>query len=316
MTEVSGKQAIQDAILNEKVEKSKLVGDFSIMDLIYQEWLRNRFEVHDIKLKTDGPYSQLASAVFNEYSGITYNSTNPFSVLLDHHGARVKEVLGSGRQCPYGHFEVFPSAVKQMVHNMELPTDSKGNPDPKFDKEGLFRFFDGVLTKVLIVDERIQESFESNYYPENSGEFTIKKGTLFACANVFTPNKEVFDLNQSQYQADCFDLLAREIESISRLGQLVCVDIVVIHLGVVEKMLSSAGKPKGATDVELFLQELQSRVNFQARFVITSGRGKPDNLPHGLQFIAFSALSQFCIETPFKSFLIQALQSSRCLSTN
>jgi hypothetical protein len=56
-------------------------------------------------------------------------------------------------------------------------------------------------------------------------------------------------------------------------------------------------------------------INSKVRVVLTSGRGKPTNLPKGIPFISYSVLSQYLLEKRFKLFLTEMLYSAQPINT-
>ena len=92
-------------------------------------------------------------------------------------------------------------------------------------------------------------------------------------------------------------------------------DIVVIHLGIIEKMLHTGDQQKGKRSIRDFIDWFKEQAAYVFGYVpfviITSGRGKPEHLPGDMPFIGYSIISQFAIENRSKSLLTQALYSAR-----
>ncbi len=224
-----------------------------------------------------------------------------FNFALDYHGKNIHGYLKEDAdKCLFEHYEGYPSAVKPFLKK------AKSNV---IDNALLI---DGILTNILIIDERIQAIYQEKYYPENGDEFDNNQKRMRA-ANIHIPDvdgESGIDLNKTNYGDDAKSQIQKCILQVNDNASLTKgVDYIVIHLGVIEKVLVAENKSKNASEVNDFIQSLIKISG--ARVVITSGRGKPDNLPAKVAFLSYSSLSHYAIETPFKAFLSQAIQSAR-----
>lgn len=275
----------------------------TLMDIVWQIWLKHKTDFH--KIKITGEMQNVVNRI-KDYIIINSNMSNNFSVYLDHHGKDKKDVKVEALKIEFSHYLAYPSTVESFIKNAESDLSNK-NPNPFFDKTGLATLADSFLTKILVIDERVQMSWLNPY--SSTGK-TLQE--LFECGGLFSPKKkDDIDLSEPFYTAEYKLKIESLITNISQQGNLNGLDYVLIHLGVIEKILIANSDQKKKENVLKFILELQEKLPNKTRVVITSGRGKPDNLPEQVPFVAFSTLSQYSIETPFKPFLNQIVQNAR-----
>lgn len=281
---LSTSDSLISAIEARRFERTE--GEFdSIMDLAWRLWLLNKVELFKI--------SDFNPTYFSKLLGFKRSPKNIFNIHIDDHTVE-KDNLENN------YYEVSRS-VNKMVAEKIFTRDG--------DTTEQLRFLDGVFTRIVIFDERVQKAADEPYsigYQTNIRELLEK-------VNVIVPDAQKdIDLNawtfDSTYLEKMKSVVARAKEG-EKNNPIKGVDFVVIHLGVIEKTLAARNQTKKSIEVKNFIDELNPEKDF--RVVITSGRGKPENLPHEIPYIGFSILSQFCIENRFKTFLNQTIQSSR-----
>ena len=275
----------------------------TLMDRVWQVWLNHKVKYHKI-IKTN-------TESINDYILSIDKNTNEESTLLIKLAwhATQKDIDNRGNN----HFLAFPSSVKTFIDNTQEDLVLKKmnelsviTANEHFDKIGLAILTDSFLTKILVIDERVQMSW-CQKYPGTTTEQQI----LYEYGELFSPEKRYIDLSQQTYNPNYGESIEDLIESINLKPNLKGLDYIVIHLGVIEKILTANKLPKKKENVRDFVLLLQNKLSSKTRIVITSGRGKPDNLPEQVPFVSFSTLSQYTIETPFKPFLNQIIQNSR-----
>lgn len=310
---------ITRAIKEVKVEKESF-DDERIVEYAWKIWLANKMDYFKV-LSTDP--IPLSDYINNDELIEGKN----LGVIFDDHGENHKELLPQ-----YDYYEVYNAQTKDIVEvkledHIEIEDPSSNSKvkkrlveNPYFDKIELFKFGDGVFAQVLILDERIQDISMKHYSTAGSQGEGILIRNLLEKVNVIVPHPKSngLDLNSSNFKGYT-KKLKQELRSIvDNIENKVIhgLDFVVIHLGVIEKILQSEGRNKEVKDVKDFIDELRNTHPELSlcKFVITSGRGRPDNLPEDIPFLGFSVLSQYCIENRFKSFLTQALYAARPLN--
>jgi len=142
------------------------------------------------------------------------------------------------------------------------------------------------LDEVAVIDERLQAAVHSGRYAlENDWNEQVWVKHLADMSSVWIPpHKELLNLNATAYTKEMWgngllDWLRNHKADF---------DYVFIHLGVLEKF-----KPcmEGKSIADMLTEIRQARPGI--RIVVTSGRGKPSNLPVGECFISYSAVAQY-----------------------
>ena len=82
-------------------------------------------------------------------------------------------------------------------------------------------------------------------------------------------------------------------------------DFIVIHLGVLEKLVSSESKEKNWQAIDSVLKTVLSSID-RNKIIITSGRGTPQNIPKDISFIPLSSV-QSALETYKNKLLLTKL---------
>lgn len=195
--------------------------------------------------------------------------------------------------------------------------------------ENYLQYLESIKTNVIIIDERIQKSIVlqgkqyGNKIPfapyfENLGIFIPSP----IDENNKTDNKTIALLGEakSSYSIDHEDdpnlnsktLSAEKKNIINYINKYAeRSHFIVIHLGILEKILDNKSDEKNPEIIEKIILELVPQVENKKKIIITSGRGKPNNLPSKYSFVPIS-LIQNAIETTFdKHRLVQILYNSR-----
>jgi hypothetical protein len=312
-----------NAIKSKKVNKENKdnYDNTTIQDIVWRLWLCHKFSANNIKCTIPGYFYSYVNENKNEKSELENTNNKCFDITFDDHGKNIQQHFIS-KKCKNGHFEAYSSLIKlsyeksiikTKLENKEMILDS--NHD--FQTMGLYKIDDAILNNILIVDERVQLAYSKDF--EYRKNYTIKD-VMKAC-NIFVPSENL-NLNKDPYDSNYEEILKKEIQQIKNESSLKSeLNYVVIHLGVIEKILTRSGRTKGESKILEFINNLENCLvnddnNTKIRVIATSGRGKPDNLPSGVPFLPYSILSQYAIEIRFKSFLNQAIQLAKPLIYN
>ncbi|MCX6239866.1 MAG: hypothetical protein NTY07_20355 [Bacteroidia bacterium] len=164
-------------------------------------------------------------------------------------------------------------------------------------------YLESVFTNIIVIDERIQKSIvvHTKKYADK-----IPFDIYFNQLGVFIPSQKDGDpdLNRTN--------LMEEKEKIKIFIQkhIDKSDFVVIHLGILEKLLVDKSN-KSDISIDVVINELIFNKKNRKKVVITSGRGKANNVNPDISFVPIS-LIQNAIETTFDKFrLVQILYNSR-----
>lgn len=190
----------------------------------------------------------------------------------------------------------------------------------------LSQYAEMVLTKIMIIDERIQHSICGTFSDGASGKKYSKGGVpipfteLFKKQNILIPDFTEANLNIPNFgklskEKGVLNSDADRIRKYIEDNKNAC-DFVVLHMGILEKVLPSGSDKSDGAINKLLLELGFNSIEDRKKIVITSGRGKPDNIPEDLCFVSLAIL-QNAIETLFdKYLLVKLLYSSRKTKDN
>lgn len=165
---------------------------------------------------------------------------------------------------------------------------------------------ESAFTKVVVVDERIQEASESRDF------LTIKFDRLYQKMNVIVPNKDDINLSASSYDIALINKLKQylgfsinEDDMNSNIQDITIGlsdnDFILIHYSIFERMFKKE-------EINGKLEEItQKGINV----VVTSGRGTPENLTTKARFINLSSVINAFVDVRSKYLINYLLNSSR-----
>lgn len=158
-------------------------------------------------------------------------------------------------------------------------------------------FIEAALTKVAILDERIQQ-WASEAVHQNT---TMNMMKAFRYMNIYLPDIQKLDLNIPQKGK-----LVEKIKSYFKDG---C-RYVVLHHSIFERLCLDINGSKEANVVDAFYQTLHKPEKGEF-LVLVSGLGIPTNLPHNAFYCSLSSLEKVLKDKPNKYFLVQFLYNLR-----
>lgn len=226
------------------------------------------------------------------------------SVFIDNHNEswlKQKEVQG------YYDMSCSHSKINKVTDNIFDDEDKKINAE----------YLEVINTKIVILDERIQQNIvnENRLYSAYGNTTPLKD--YFEKQNLFIPEKDKCDLNQPSFgtltegdfkngdQLTVSDNIRSYIQN--KLDKDNKVDFFVVHLGILEKMIDKNIDKKES--IESLIENLFSKE--RNKLIITSGRGKPQNIPDDISYVPL-ALIQNAVETLFDKYLLtKILYNSR-----
>jgi hypothetical protein len=169
---------------------------------------------------------------------------------------------------------------------------------------------ESILIKVSIIDERIQEYGEGD--DDRIRGKRLLRSTTMQQTGIFIPLKDKLNLRAGYYEDDMISKLTLLMEE-----ELIKRDYIIIHLGVIEKMLrlERVGDEDKKDRLELFIDKLEGNSAKRAQIIITSGRGQPDTLPSRSRFVHYSNVSQYVVEQPSKLHLTELVFSARQIAS-
>lgn len=153
---------------------------------------------------------------------------------------------------------------------------------------------ESVCTKILIVDERIQDYV----FNEKDNNTKIPLSEIFEGMNISVPSPKEFDLRIVQENL---------LDSIDKAYKLDDYHYIVIHMTIIEKNFRKTDKKALSSHIT----EEMNRYKGKVTLVITSGRGRPSNLPEDSFFIPYSTIQNYCLYSRSKAGLVKSLHSIR-----
>lgn len=154
---------------------------------------------------------------------------------------------------------------------------------------------ESVLTKVIVIDERIQNTTKE---PNKGGRdfMTIPYKCLFAKMGVIVPD---ISLNLSE---NSFDLVKKPLEEYieTEISNAKSTDFILIHYSILERMYKKE-------DIKSHIEKWAESINV----VVTSGRGTPDSLSEKVRFVNLSSVITAFVDVRSKYAINYLLNSSR-----
>jgi len=227
-----------------------------------------------------------------------------FKIFIDNHDSQwVWRSNYSFYDMACGHSRI--KKFDKILNTRKLKNERKDKDKEATDLDpGYYfsRYIENVFTKILVIDERVQESIANLDKPRKYAgrvdlrEYLEQQRLIIPCRG---NGSEDPDLNQQSFD-DCFKRLLQEF--IRKHGDA---RFLLIHLGILEKLLPS-GKGKDPGEIRSLLYELLGGADSPIEPVITSGRGEPENVPDGVSYIPLAPV-QNAIETMFDKLLLTTL---------
>jgi hypothetical protein len=280
---------------------------------VWRTWTYKKMIEKELHPKTN-------EITYGKFFPVSNPNQKDYQIVLSPHGESYTGITNGE------YFEVFPKS--QFIHLHDTIIRAKPNEKQFIEK---VKFIDSALTNVLVLDERIQELvLKEKYFLEKNT--IVLGGVLFKelwdNVNVYIPEKDEIDLTAKNFSKNYInkinDVIADKFQQGNRIKRDVdgqtkandkrtCngLDFIVIHLGVIEKILKAQNnEKKDEAEISKFVSEIIKKYK-NATVIITSGRGKPENLPIDIPYLGYSIISQYLIENRFKSLFTQTLYSAR-----
>lgn len=254
-----------------------------IWRILAQKWAETLARKHNV----DNPvlYASLEENEWIKNAGIlkTDKGKRKSAFWYDHHGEAVKSIDSEfyiGNDVDQLLFwEPYNQPDDQMVH-FEHPVD---------EEAAASEFLAAGLSKIVVIDERVQEAVDHHSGWGNNGP---KMEQMMQMRRIYVPSKQCCDLKKS-LTLECFKEFIDTVISDK-------IDFIVVHQGILERLGESA------------IEMIQECAEFsEAELVICSGRGIPTGLIDGVSFVPLSSLLRWAVQKPSKFHLYQLLCASR-----
>lgn len=174
------------------------------------------------------------------------------------------------------------------------------------------QFMESIHTRIVVLDERIQEYAKHGTYNPIKGDL-ISVSDIYKNTNIFIPEEVVCNLGAQSFDLEYDKMLELFVNQRDA-------SFFIIHLGVIEKLIESHNRRKGSrrydkeNEIREFLEGVicsdPNNIDYN-RLIIISGRGRPHNLPAYTRYLNYSIVSQYMIDLRFKYLLSEAVYSAR-----
>ncbi len=229
-------------------------------------------------------------------SKIYLTNTPSADIIYARHKA-LSSVEFSPVSCLY--FESLSGAAQHFILLNQPPTDGY------YKQKLLYQLVENGLIKIGICDERfaqssiltIKDAGEVDYgsYLRASQVYVIDEFENYKIENVQT--NYVLRINNHQIKIIKKDT-AIEQEITDNKFKL---DFLIIHQGILDKL------NKTKEEIEDILDSLKEKIPF---IVVTSGRGKPENIPDNVKFLPFSNIESTLMVRPHSKFILTQILMS------
>jgi len=227
------------------------------------------------------------------------------AIVYDHHGNFLPDLIDKDELAYYQNYGSVDPTGRIIA--------SRKRGDQAGWEEFRLQLIEAALTKVLILDERIQrQTIEKS--EEDNPQYQQQK---FIASHGITSTKDHFltlkrmnihlpdarggiVLDRGKQEAPAREWLRKMLDKKD-------VDFVVVHLGLLESWIGSSMK-----DIKTWLIKNVMNVNPRPEIVLISGRGRPVNFPERFCYLPASTVAEYTVSgPPSKYHLVQMLFSSR-----
>lgn len=223
-------------------------------------------------------------------------------VYIDDHSIN----FSTYKDCEQTYYETGTSNNSIKIYANKLNSDTK--LELAENKIFLYRYFENIATKIVVIDERIQANIKDKGNESNK----ISYQQYFKKQNLFIPLEEEANLNVPDFGKKD-NVISENFKIRSYINEKKdCANFIVIHLGILEKMLENPND-KTTPKIEALLKDLDINTK---KLVITSGRGKPDNLPNDIKFVPLASVQKALEVKKEKYLLTQLLYNARKYKSN
>lgn len=234
--------------------------------------------------------------VFTSYQAAKHSEQGSFNIAFSNHNktwqANENDFINDEKKSNY--LESLSTNAQKKLPNFRnrfaeyLYND--GEPFPLLIKQKLF---EAAIVKILVIDERIQRFSKATYDSDN---IKVPNQNIFEYSNVIIPAN--INLGADNFSSEIITAIENYVDEKIRQCQFL-----LIHYSILERMYESSTEK-----INKRLSEWSKKI----RVVITSGRGKPPNLPtKEVCFIHLSPIMNAFVENRSKYAMNYLLNSAR-----
>lgn len=220
--------------------------------------------------------------------------------------ARHRNLDSATVDCLY--FESLTGAAQHFPIISQLPEDDY------YKKKMIYQLVENGLINVGICDERFAQStifstsmpgsLTYNEYLIASGVYVVGKFLTYQIPNiqpdlvVFIEEDNNINVQLAKKTQEQNGQYKWEIDSKNNKKIDINLQFLIIHQGILDKL----GETK--KEIEDKLDKLKTRIPF---IVVTSGRGRPENVPDNVKFLPFANLEATMLSKPHSKFILTQL---------
>lgn len=236
---------------------------------------------------------------FSDVNVLNTTNQNEFNIwLVDHSDTAIKtNEEFDNKTTQYEFVELLSSKAKMTLPEYKTNLANYLEEDPIYNgelcKRIKYKLFESYKSKILILDERVQNIMENENYMK------IDYNRLYPKSNIFVPFKSEINLDEQKFDKNYFQKFNDFTDNIKEND----FEIIVIHFSLIER-LNFADDDK---------QKFFEKINTKCRkVVVTSGRGIPKEASrYNVSFINLSSLINAVHLTRSKYLLYSILTNTR-----
>jgi hypothetical protein len=316
-------QLVCSLLINGKNKNGKSIA-VQIDEIIWPHWGKSFLGQHNVKkVNVAGGLEQNNGEYTKLNKPFTFENGKPngseFSALLLNHGHNWDEYKNKFKNNEKGfvdYAEPFSSQTKSVLPNYNSVDDALTWNSDGLNDITKSKISESIIAKIGVIDERVQEAKEKLDYPAEKG-IKIPYRCIYSMTNIVIPDASRVNLNKQNFITfeNGEKSVKEELEDWFT-DNIPNLDALIIHLGVLEKVLKGEKNKNGESEDEKMISYIKEKIknfNTELILIITSGRGQPHNLPIDERFVNLSSVLDCLVENRSKYKLNNLVFSARKL---
>jgi hypothetical protein len=222
------------------------------------------------------------------------NEKTNYKLLLNDHLKSLNDKFKGN----FNFIDAFPSnSVKTLPYSKleQISAYCRRNDEIDITKQMLF---ESAINKILVIEERIQDYSETEW---SADETNVKYKDIYETSGITIPDSGPLDLDAKVFGTEFIKKLKKYI-----IDNVKTHNFTIIHFSILER-LHTENEEKNEVEIYKFLNQLSEK----SHIVVTSGRGKPKNLPKSVYFVELSSLINVFIDNRSKHNISNLMYNSR-----
>ncbi len=236
---------------------------------------------------------------YNENSA-KHKARNRFNIVLLDHNDYWSESIKDMKSKRIDYLEPLSSSGQKTLPSFK--SNLNDYLDDEWDELKMYKIFEAAICKVLVIDERIQRLASTKY--EASTE-KVLIGNIFKYTNIKIPEANPYLLDADNFDQNLSNLVCEYIKR-----EIKDCNFMIIHYSILERMFNDKD-PNDASKKDPRINEHLKMWAKSTRIVVTSGRGKPKELPEEVCFVNLSPILNVFTQTRSKYTINYLLNQAR-----